>query len=135
MFNYEHEQNLGFKPSGFNMEWYKYPWRSPMMSENLTLGEIRRIWRLCIDHLLTGRTFEPGPTSRLLEERPARVEVPEALAERAGRVCAMASAQEAVRSRVVCHTSRSTYRGSPDGYDADAAAATIEVLKGRMGRG
>ena len=49
------------------------------MSENLSVGEIRRIWRLCIDHLITGRTDEgegrrrPGDRRR---QRGRQGEVP-----------------------------------------------------------
>lgn len=40
------------------------------MSKNLSVGEIRRIWRLCIDHLITGRTFGEGSTARFLGTEP-----------------------------------------------------------------
>lgn len=35
--------NLLFKPPGLNMEWYKYPRCGVEMSENLSMGEVRRI--------------------------------------------------------------------------------------------
>lgn len=54
--------NFFFKSSGFNTEWYKYPWRDADMPGNLSVGEIGHIWRPCVDHLRTGRTFEPGTT-------------------------------------------------------------------------
>ena len=127
--------NFLFKPSGFNMEWYKYPWRSPEMSENLSLGDIRRIWRLCIDHLLTGRTFEPGPTSGILRLSPSTVEVPERLRERAEAVCQMASAHELRRSRTAGKTYSSTYRRDPDVENCgDTVREIIGILERRMAR-
>ena len=125
--------NFLFKPSGFNMEWYKYPWRSPEMSENLSLGEIRRIWRLCIDHLLTGRTFEPGPTSGILRLSPSALEVPERLRERADRVCMMASEQELRRSKTSGSIYGGTYRNDPSAEGCeDTVREIIGILEKRM---
>ena len=125
--------NFLFKPSGFNMEWYKYPWRSPEMSENLSLGEIRRIWRLCIDHLLTGRTFEPGPTSGILRLSPSALKVPERLRERADRVCMMASEQELRRSKTSGSIYGGTYRNDPSAEGCeDTVREIIGILEKRM---
>lgn len=49
------------------------------MSENLSVDEIKLIWRLCIDYFRTGRTFKPRITQELLEVRPYRVKVSEEL--------------------------------------------------------
>ncbi len=72
------------------MEWYKYPWQNADMSENLSMGEIRHIWRSCIAHLRTGRTFELGTTRKFLEVRLYRVKVPRELRGRVEAVCARA---------------------------------------------
>lgn len=105
------------------------------MSENLSLGDIRRIWRLCIDHLLTGRTFEPGPTSGILRLYPSTVEVPGRLRERAETVCRMASAQELRRSRTAGKTYSSTYRRDPDVENCgDTVREIIGILERRMAR-
>ncbi len=71
-----------FKPSGYNMEWYDYPWRNGQMAENLTVGEIKHIWRLCLDHLITGRTFERCTTTEALELEPYHFPVPKGMEER-----------------------------------------------------
>ncbi len=55
-----------FKPSGYSMGWYKYAWRSPEQSENLSMGEIRRVLRLCIEHLAYGREIPSGTTKELI---------------------------------------------------------------------
>lgn len=55
-----------FKPSGYSMGWYKYAWRSPEQSENLSMGEIRRVMRLCIEHLAYGREIPNGTTKELI---------------------------------------------------------------------
>lgn len=123
--------NFLFKPSGFNMEWYKYPWRSPMMSENLSLGEIRRIWRLCIDHLLSGRTFPDGDTRSLLALEPARTPVPDRLAERTARVLETASAQDRKRVILSGDVGCSTYRPlkRPTVRDDRVAELTEEIRR------
>ncbi len=55
-----------FKPSGYSMGWYKNAWKSAEQSENLSMGEIRRVMRLCIEHLLYGREIPQGPTKELI---------------------------------------------------------------------
>lgn len=60
------EPTLVFKPSGYSMQWYKYPWRSPLQSENLSMGEIRRILRLAVEHIAYGRKIPNGTTSEIL---------------------------------------------------------------------
>ena len=102
--------NLLFKPSGFNMGWYKYPWRRADMSENLSVGEVRRIWRLCIDHLIT-----------------------EDLRKRVDAVLAIADANEDVRVRYLGITFRSSYRPRELSEDDGAAVrGIIEELRSRL---
>ncbi len=55
-----------FKPSGYSMGWYKHAWKSPEQSENLSIGEIRKILRLCIEHLAYGREIPKGTTKELI---------------------------------------------------------------------
>ncbi len=55
-----------FKPSGYSMGWYKHAWKSPEQSENLSIGEIRRVLRLCIEHLIYGREIPNGTTKELI---------------------------------------------------------------------
>ena len=40
--------NFIYKPTGFCIDWYKYPFRDSFMSENLSCDEIRQIWKACI---------------------------------------------------------------------------------------
>lgn len=128
--------NFLFTPSGFNMEWYKYSWRGAEMSENLSLGEIRRIWRLCVDHLLTGRSFNAGDTDSFFRLRPYMVDVPEDLRERVVSVCEMVKDIELHRFE-----NRSTgYHGSYyeigrteelDGRALEMIGELRELLEGR----
>lgn len=125
--------NFLFKPTGFNMEWYKYPWRGGEMSENLSLGEIRRIWRLCIDHLITGRTFGPGSTADLLAVEPTVVHVPDDLRDRVVRVCGISDAAEIERISKTSDISVSGYRPDPDGWDQESVDAVIREISSRLG--
>ncbi len=52
----EHEQdckliapNFLFKPTGFSIQWYKYPLRDSYMSQNVTLDEFRKIVSQCVE--------------------------------------------------------------------------------------
>lgn len=60
------QPTLIFKPSGYSMQWYKYPWRNPTQSENLSMGEIRRILRLAVEHIAYGRSIPKGTTAEML---------------------------------------------------------------------
>ncbi len=60
------EPTFVFKPSGYSMAWYKHPWRDPVQSEDLTVGEIRKVMRLCIEHLTYGRGIPEGTTKELI---------------------------------------------------------------------
>lgn len=44
--------NFLFKPTGFEIEWYRYPFKDSWMNRPLTLGQVRHIWRLCIQSVL-----------------------------------------------------------------------------------
>ncbi len=66
-----------FKPSGYSMGWYKYCWKSAEQSENLSMGEIRRVMRLCIEHLAYGREIPNGPTKELIAAPMHLYEPPE----------------------------------------------------------
>lgn len=79
-----------FKPSGYSMAWYKYYWRSPEQSENLSIGEIRRIFRLCIENIIYKREIPKGTTRELLGLPIHTVEVPDDIRDRVDRVCRMA---------------------------------------------
>ena len=46
------EPNFQFKPTNFEIEWYKYPFRDSYMNQKLTLSELRHMWRLCIDSVI-----------------------------------------------------------------------------------
>ncbi len=60
------QPTLIFKPSGYSMQWYKYPWRCPLQSENLSMGEVRRILRLAVEHIAYGRSIPKGTTAEML---------------------------------------------------------------------
>ncbi len=62
------EPTFLFKPSGFSMSWYKHAWRDPEQSEDLTVGEIRRVMRLCIEHIAYGREIPEGTTKELISQ-------------------------------------------------------------------
>ena len=103
------------------------------MSENLSVGEVRRIWRLCIDHLITGRTFGDGPTAGFLGAEPERFDVPEDLRKRVDAVLAIADANEDVRVRYLGITFRSSYRPRELSEDDGAAVrGIIEELRSRL---
>ena len=70
-----------FKPSGYAMGWYKYAWREAEQSENLTMGEIRRILRLCIEHIAYGREIPEGTTKELVAMPMYLYDSPEDIAE------------------------------------------------------
>ncbi len=78
-----------FKPSGYMMGWYRNAWRCPVQSEKLTVGEVRRIMRLCVEHIVYGRDIPQGTTKELaslpmhLYEPPA--DIADALLEMAKR--------------------------------------------------
>ncbi len=40
--------NFLYKPTGFEIRWYKYPFRDSYMNKNLSLDKIREIFRHCI---------------------------------------------------------------------------------------
>lgn len=40
--------NFLYKPTGFEIRWYKYPFRDSYMNQNLTNKEIKKIFRNCI---------------------------------------------------------------------------------------
>ncbi len=52
-----------FKPSGYTFGWRGLTF---CQSENLSMGEIRRVLRLCIEHLVYGRKIPAGPTKSLI---------------------------------------------------------------------
>ena len=70
-----------FKPSGYSMGWYKYCWRSPEQNENLSMGEIRRVFRLCVEHIAYGREVPYGPTKELIAVPMHLYEPPEDIRE------------------------------------------------------
>jgi TPR repeat protein len=44
--------NFEYKPTGLEIEWYKYPFRESYMSQELNEAEIRKIWRACADSVM-----------------------------------------------------------------------------------
>ena len=63
------------------MGWYKYCWRSPEQNENLSMGEIRRVFRLCVEHIAYGREVPNGPTKELIAVPMHLYEPPEDIRE------------------------------------------------------
>ena len=77
-----------FKPTGFAMDWVLEPWTEGCMSEPLSAGQVRHIWRLCLDSVLFGDTYEPGDdTVEWLRSQPYRTVIPDG--ELRGRVDAL----------------------------------------------
>ena len=65
-----------FKPTGFVMVWIREPWTEGCMSEPLSAGQVRHVWRLCLDSVLFGDTYEPGDdTASWLRSHPYRTVV------------------------------------------------------------
>lgn len=55
--------NFHHKPTGFKVWWYKYAFRSSDMNMNLSVDEIREIFRQCVDSL--SQEVEPSPSSQV----------------------------------------------------------------------
>lgn len=104
------------------------------MSENLSLGEIRRIWRLCIDHLLTGRKFEQGRTESFLKMEPFKVDVLEDMRGRVEDVIRKAGEIELNRShgRSVGFVNGHNSWNRPT-VESDETVKLIEELKALIG--
>lgn len=118
-----------FKPSGYAMGWYKYYWRSPEQSENLSIGEIRKIFRLCIEHILYKREIPKGTTREILALPIHTTEVPDDIRERVDRVCRMANCNMMQSDSTMF--SPSIARGFTDHDRADnEAARLIESIEG-----
>jgi len=122
--------NFIFHPSGFNMEWYKYPWRSTEMSENLSIGEIKRIWRLCIEHLLYGREIPKCTTREALSMDVHYVHVPDDIRDVVDRICSDADVNR-------LHCVEDIYVGKPL-FDEDRSVLDAEsrvLIDGLIGSG
>jgi TPR repeat protein len=81
--------NFVFKPTGLEFCWYNYPWRDGTISERLSVGEIKHVWRLCIDSIREGVTFDDGwegDTRSFLKEHPFRSVRPAEMEERISNV-------------------------------------------------
>lgn len=44
--------NFVYKPTGFAIDWYKYPFRDSYMNQNLSKKEIQVIWTYCYNWML-----------------------------------------------------------------------------------
>ena len=113
-----------FKPSGYSMGWYKISWRSAEQSENLSIGEIRRVFRLCVEHLAYGREIPEGPTKELISAPMRLYEPPEDIREDLERV-----ARGAMTNRIgwVCTSWSRTYF---DWNAEEAEKLALEILSG-----
>ena len=40
--------NFTYKPTGFWIDWYKYPFRDSYMSEDISKRQLKRMWKNCI---------------------------------------------------------------------------------------
>ncbi len=116
-----------FKPSGYCMSWYKHAWSVAFQSENLSMGEIRRVMRLCIEHLVYGREIPKGPTKELITESMHLYEPPEDIGkELFDAVC------RAFTNRINwCRTLRP--RTFTDGDAETAEMMALEILARRGG--
>jgi hypothetical protein len=54
--NHDHKEgcllmrhNFIYKPTGFWIDWYKYPFRDSYMSDDLTKEQLKEIWEKCIE--------------------------------------------------------------------------------------
>jgi len=43
--------NFLYKPTGFEIRWYKYPFRDSYMNQNLTDRQIKVIWKKCAEYV------------------------------------------------------------------------------------
>ncbi|MDE2425654.1 MAG: hypothetical protein KGO96_07090 [Elusimicrobia bacterium] len=48
--------NFHYKPTGFKLQWYKYPLRASEMNQNLSYKEFREIIDTCVKSLNKGET-------------------------------------------------------------------------------
>ena len=63
------------------MGWYRDAWRDAEQSENLTVGEIRKVMRLCIEHIAYGRKIPDGTTKELVAMPMHLYDPPEDIAD------------------------------------------------------
>ena len=45
------QPNFVYKPTGFEIQWYKYPLRDAYMNHNISLDEAKKIWERCIESI------------------------------------------------------------------------------------
>ena len=102
---------LEFRPSGYCMNWYKTSWRSPEQSENLSIGEILKIFRLLIEHKAMGREIPAMSTRDALSLPVLQVEVPVGLRDRVDRIC---KSSKRNLSGLISVSFMDTYSPSPD---------------------
>lgn len=43
--------NFVYKPTGFEIQWYKYPLRDAYMNQNISLNDAEKIWKRCIESM------------------------------------------------------------------------------------
>ena len=48
------EPNFVFKPTGFTIDWYKYPLRDSYSNKEITLEELKEILRICKESVIVG---------------------------------------------------------------------------------
>ncbi len=115
-----------FKPSGYCMSWYKDAWRCPRQSENLTIGEILRVMRLCVEHLAYGREIPEGTTEELISMPMHLYQPPEDIAD---ALLEMARRAPGNMIELDCAFCVSTY---DDSHAEEAERMAREVIQ-RMG--
>ena len=45
------QPNFIYKPTEFEMQWYKYPLRDTYMNQNISLEYAEKIWKFCIESM------------------------------------------------------------------------------------
>lgn len=48
------EPNFVFKPTGFTIDWYKYPLRDSYSNKEITFEELKEILRICKESVIVG---------------------------------------------------------------------------------
>lgn len=100
-----------FKPSGLELDWYKYAWRSMESSENLSVGEVLGVFRLLVEHKALGKEIPKGTTKELLALPMYLAKVPDELKERVEEICGLSTTN---LFGWACSSSLDTFHQSPD---------------------
>ncbi len=117
-----------FKPSRYKMGWYRDAWRDAEQSEKLTVGEIRKVMRLCIEHIAYGREIPKGTTKELVALPMHLYDPPEDIAD----------ALQEMAKRAPCNMLELESAFHVQTFDprhaGEAERMALEIIRGMRGR-